>query len=308
VTTLSIIVPCYNEEKSLPLLIAEMDRLFKNLPHEVIIVDDGSRDATFAVAFAHARSNKNLKVIKLSRNFGHQMASSAGLDHAKGEMVALIDADLQDPPAVILQMMEKAIQGHDVVYGKRLKRKGESIFKKVSAYVFYRAIRYLSKVDIPVDTGDFRLMNRKVVEALKSMPERERFLRGMISWLGFNQTHILYERNPRKVGSTAYNFQKMVKFAIDGITSFSTFPLRAGSYLGILTGLLSILLIAYQIYNKIYYGTAFVRGWTSIVTLILGTSSVQFFLMGIQGEYLARIFEESKARPKYIIDQKFNFD
>ena len=303
---LSIIVPCYNEEKSLPHFLTEMKTVLHDVNHEILLIDDGSRDATFAIATAHAHQNKNIKVIKLSRNFGHQMASTAGLDHALGDYIALIDADLQDPPEILLKMMEKANEGFDVVYGRRLKRKGESVFKKVTAYFFYRTIRYLSKVNIPVDTGDFRLMNRKVVEALRSMPERERFLRGMISWLGFKQTHVLYERNERKHGTTAYNLQKMVKYALDGITSFSTFPLRAGSYLGIVFGLLSILLIAYQIYNKIYHGEALVKGWASIVILILGTSSVQFLLMGIHGEYLARIFEESKARPKYIIDQKVN--
>jgi glycosyltransferase involved in cell wall biosynthesis len=303
---ISVVVPCLNEEKSIPIFISRTKEALFSLSYEIIIVDDGSKDNTFGVANSFAASDPKIKVIKLSRNFGHQMASSAGIDLASGDLLVLIDADLQDPPEVIPRMIKKIQEGFDVVYGKRIKRKGESLFKKISAYFFYRTIRFFSRIEIPVDTGDFRMINRKVINAIKLMPERERFLRGMISWVGFRQSEVLYERHEREHGQTKYNLKKMFKFAIDGITSFSTFPLRIGSYIGLFFGIMSFFLIALQIYNKIFHNYALVQGWTSLVILILITSSLHFLLIGIQGEYVARIFEESKARPKYLIDRKVN--
>ena len=303
---ISIIIPCYNEALNIRKIYERLGKSIAGITHEIIFVNDGSTDSTIEEIAFLAQEDVRVKLLSLSRNFGHQIAITAGIECSSGDYVALIDADLQDPPEIIPKMLEKAEQGYDVVYGKRIKRKGDGVFKRLTAYFFYRSLNYLSQVDIPKDTGDFRIISRSVVEVLKIMPEKERFIRGMISWVGFRQTGFLYVREARHAGETKYPFSKMLKFAIDGITSFSTFPLRLASIAGLFFGSLSMLLLMYQLYQKIFNGQNFVKGWASLIVIILGVASIQFILIGIQGEYISRIFIETKNRPKFIINKKIN--
>lgn len=289
--TLSIVVPCYNEEKGLPALVERVRRSCSEFDYELILVNDGSRDSTCSVAISLSERHSEIKVVDLARNFGHQLAVTAGLEVSEGDAVVIIDADLQDPPEVIARMVEKWREGFDVVYGQRKSRLGETKFKLGTAFLFYRLLKISTSIDIPLDTGDFRLMDRKVVDELKKMGEHHRYLRGMVSWLGFRQTAVMYERQSRFAGASHYPFWKMFRFAMDGITSFSLLPLRMVFAAGFLLWGVSL----FQFFALLWGGSS----WSSIGhNIVLG---LQFMGMGIIGEYLGRVYEEVKARPLYVI-------
>jgi polyisoprenyl-phosphate glycosyltransferase len=310
---LSVIIPCFNEE----LVIRETHRRLENaldglpgLEYELIYVDDGSKDQTPQILAELHGMARSTRVIRLSRNFGHQIAVTAGLESASGDAVVIIDADLQDPPEVIGDMLERWREGFHVAYGLRLERTGETRFKLWTAKTFYRLINYLSDTEIPLDTGDFRLMDRKVVDALLAMPERDRFLRGMISWIGFRQTSVPYRREPRHGGQSKYPLMKMVRFATDGILSFSIIPLKLAIWIGFasiglaLAGIiLAVLERAYKLYD-INLG----RGWASIFIAVLFMGGVQLLTLGIIGEYLGRIYTEVKRRPLYVVQERLGFE
>ncbi len=304
---LSVVVPLMNEEGNVLALLERIFAIVERLPgapsYEVVLVNDGSRDNTAGVIRQEMRRRSNLVLVSLSRNFGHQLAATAGLDVAKGEAVVLMDGDLQDPPELIAQFMQKWRKGYDVVYAIRRTRKGESRFKLFTARVFYRTIKRLTNVSIPVDTGDFRLMSRRVVDALKRSRERHRFLRGLVSWAGYNQTGIEYDRDERTSGETKYPLRKMLRFALDGITSFSDVPLRFASYLGFTVSSAAFVYALVIILARIIHvGTPeYTRGWASTMVVILFLGGVQLIGIGILGEYLGRIYDEVKARPLYLI-------
>ncbi len=309
VPLLSLIIPCYNEELVILETISKIKAFcaeLVDLETELIFVDDGSQDNTLAQLRAAATKDSNIKVISFARNFGHQIAVTAGIDAAKGDAVVLIDADLQDPPDVIHQMIEKWKAGYDVVYGTRSRRSGESIFKRYSALVFYRLLNKLSDVPIPLDTGDFRLMTRAVVESLKAMPERDRFVRGMVSWVGFKQVAVPYNRAKRFAGKSKYPLRKMLRFATDGILSFSTKPLQISIGLGMLAACISLGGIIYAIGMRLFTDT-WVEGWTALMIAILFLGGVQLICVGILGEYIGRIYNEVKQRPLYIVKEYLGF-
>jgi glycosyltransferase involved in cell wall biosynthesis len=300
----SIVIPVYNEEAILPALGERLTALLDRLDGgaEVILVDDGSRDASFARMMEMSARDPRFKVVQLSRNFGHQMAITAGLDFSAGNSVVIMDADLQDPPEIVLEMAARWREGFDVVYAVRRERHGENRFKRLTAAAFYRLLRKLSDVDIPADVGDFRLVDRKAVEAYKTMRENDRFVRGMFSWVGFKQIGVSYDRDPRLAGETKFPFGKMMRFAVDGIVSFSSAPLRLALALGFAVSAISILYGFVAILLKVS-GAFTVPGWTSVIfaTSLLG--GVQLIVLGVVGEYVGRTYLESKNRPLYIVNQ-----
>lgn len=306
---LSVVIPCMNEE----LVIRETcNRLISVLApaefaFELIFVDDGSKDRTPDILRDLQLNDPHIRVVRLSRNFGHQVAITAGLEHSAGDAAAIIDADLQDPPEVLLQFFAKWLDGYDVVYGVRTEREGETAFKRWTAKAFYRLIGKLSDTEIPLDTGDFRLMDRRVVDALLSMPERDRFVRGMVSWLGFSQVSVPYRRAARFAGQTKYPLYKMLKFATDGIVSFSVIPLRLATWTGFLASGLAIVGILVTVYARLFESD-WVKGWTSTVLAILFLGGVQLLCLGIIGEYIGRIYGESKRRPLFIVQERLGFD
>ncbi len=269
-------------------------------PYELVLVNDGSRDATLLRLRDLALTHHEIVVVNLSRNFGHQLAATAGVDMARGDAVVLMDGDLQDPPELIGAFLERWREGYDVVYAVRRTRKGEGTFKLLTARWFYRVVRRLTNVAIPVDTGDFRLMSRRVVEALKLTRERHRFLRGLVSWVGYPQIGVEYDRDERMWGKTKYPFAKMLRFAIDGITSFSEIPLRFASYLGFAVSIISFLVALYEIWLKLFTGYN-LPGYTSTIFAILFLGGVQLIAIGTLGEYVGRIYEQVKGRPLYLI-------
>lgn len=305
---LSIITPCYNEEATIHYFYEETKKYLETMDveYEIIFVNDGSKDRTLAILKSIAKGDKCVKIIDFSRNFGHQAAVTAGLFNCNGDAIVIIDADLQDPPEIIPEMISKWEEGHQVIYGKRKIRSGESKFKLLTAKYFYRVLSYMASIEIPKDTGDFRLMDRIVVEAFKEMPEQNRFIRGMVSWIGFDQVPLEYNRDDRFAGETKYPLRKMIKFATDGIVSFSTKPLKLTAIFGIGTIGISILLIIYTIITKIMSDTS--MGWASTMCVILFFSGVQLLSLGVIGEYIARIYDESKNRPLYLVKEKINFD
>jgi len=274
---------------------------------EIIYVDDGSTDSTASVLRELQAEDSRVRVVRLSRNFGHQIAITAGLEHASGDAVVIIDADLQDPPEVISEFLERWREGHDVVYGVRTDREGETPFKRWTARAFYRFINRLSDTPIPLDTGDFRLMDRAAVDALLSMPERDRFVRGMVSWLGFSQTAVPYARAPRYAGGTKYPLFKMLRLATDGILSFSITPLRLATWTGFAASGVAILGILYALYAH-FFAAGLVKGWTSSLIAVLFIGGVQLICLGIIGEYVGRIYGESKRRPLYFVRERLGFD
>jgi polyisoprenyl-phosphate glycosyltransferase len=301
---LSVVIPCFNESLS---IVETKHRLCASLEKigdefELVFVDDGSTDETPAVLRRMAADDKRCRVIALSRNFGHQLAVSAGIKHADGQAIVLIDADLQDPPEVINEMVELWRAGYDVVYGVRIERRGESRFKRACAAMFYRLINLLSDTAIPLDTGDFRLMDRKVVSALGGMPERDRFLRGMISWVGFRQVALPYRRDARFAGETKYPLWKMIRFALDGMTSFSTAPLRLASWLGFLVSSLALVGILIALFFRLFT-RAWVPGWAGLFIAVLFIGGVQLVCLGVVGEYVGRIYGEVKRRPLFLVDE-----
>lgn len=301
---LSVAVPCYNES-------AGLDELYRRVTavcagqvgqsYEIVLVNDGSTDTTREQIFRMAETDRHVVAIDLARNYGHQTALSAALEFCRGRRVLIIDADLQDPPELLGEMMAKMDEGFDVVYGVRQEREGESRFKAATASIFYRLLRRLSEVEIPLDTGDFRLMSRRAVEHLNAMPERYRFIRGMVSWIGLRQVALSYKRRRRFAGETHYPLKKMILLAVDAMTSFSVMPLRFASHLGIAFGLLSLVMLGYTILAWMLGWT--VQGWASLATIMLILGSVQLFVLGIFGEYLGRMYMESKRRPLYIVNR-----
>lgn len=301
---LSVVVPIYNEENGLDELLRRVTTVCeKNVgsSYEIVLVNDGSTDASWSIISSKADSASNITGISLARNYGHQMALSAGLQSCRGERVLVLDADLQDPPELLPTMLTKMDEGYDVVYGQRIRRKGETAFKRVTASLFYRILGYLVDVAIPRDTGDFRLMSRRVVDQLNAMPERYRFVRGMVGWIGFRQIALPYERHPRFSGSSHYPLRKMMTFAVDAVTSFSIIPLRFASHLGALFGIFGLFALGWVAIS--WWGGETIAGWTSLATLILILGSVQLLVLGVFGEYLGRMYIESKSRPLFVIDE-----
>ena len=301
--TFSVVVPVYNERESLPELYRRVREVMARLgePWELVLVDDGSTDgSTELIRQLREKDPEHVRAVILARNFGHQIAVTAGIDYARGQAVILMDADLQDPPEVIPQLVEKWREGYHVVYAVRKAREGETWFKKTTAALFYRLIRRITDVDIPPDTGDFRLMDRRVVEVLKGMKERHRFIRGMVAWVGFRQTGVPYVRAPRFAGETKYPLRKMLKFAWDAITGFSYVPLQLATYLGFAAAGMAILAIPLVVVARLAGSQAFYgQATTLIAVLFLG--GVQLISLGILGEYIGRIYDEVKARPLYVI-------
>lgn len=299
---LSVVVPCYNEEAGLPRFLERMTVACQNHAggaYEIVLVNDGSRDNSWACMRAMAKTKPGVVAVNLSRNHGHQLAVSAGLAVARGERVLVIDADLQDPPELLCEMMARMDEGYDVVFGRRRVRAGESVFKRGTAHVFYRMLSRISDVDIPVDVGDFRLMSRDIVDKLNAMPEQDRFLRGMIAWLGGRQTEVLYDRDMRVAGTTGYSLMKMLRLAVSGVTSFSTLPMQlagVATAAGVLVGLgLSVYIL-----RGAMLGQA-VPGWTSLALVITFFSSAQLASLAVISLYISRIFKQVKQRPLFLI-------
>lgn len=298
----SIVVPVFNEETVLREFYNRLNRVIETLSgtFEVLFVNDGSEDTTETILRDFYQKDQRVKVINFSRNFGHQVAITAGIDLAQGHACIIMDADLQDPPEVIPRLIERWKAGYEVVFAVRTSREGERFFKLITANLFYVLLKKLARIEIPQNAGDFRLLDRKVIDALKLMPERNRFVRGLVSWVGFRQTKLFYERDARFAGETKSPFVKMLKFAVDGITSFSDIPLRLATWLGLLFSFASFLIMLWVIGAKLLSDRT-VLGWASIMVTILLIGGVQLFTVGILGEYLARTFEEAKQRPLYLI-------
>lgn len=306
----SVIIPVFNEEEVVNESYLRIKKVMDSTEdsYEIIFVNDGSRDNTLNIIKEICDKDKNVKLIDFSRNFGHQSAITAGMNFAIGQAIVVIDADLQDPPEVILEMLEKWKEGYQVVYGKRLKRKGESIFKRATAKVFYRILRRLTEFDIPVDAGDFRLIDRKVCDALNKLDEKNRYIRGIISWLGFKTTYVEFVREKRFAGKTKYPLKKMLKFASDAVVSFSYKPLRITSYLGLLLSGFSFVYLLCAIMFKLFNVIDTVPGWMSIVAISLFFNGIVLLVLGIMGEYVGRIYDEVKARPLYVVNEFVNFN
>lgn len=302
---LSVVVPVFNESQVIGAFYARATTALSAIPgfdYEIIFVNDGSRDDSQEQLNELVARDSHVRVIKFSRNFGHQIAISAGIDHALGDCVAVIDADLQDPPEVIRDMTEKWKEGFDVVYGVRKKRKGESRMKLITAALYYRLLKNMVKIDIPVDVGDFRLMSRRATDELKKLREKDRFVRGLVSWIGFKQTGVEYERDSRFAGETKYPYRKMLKFALDGVTSFSTLPLKLATWLGYIASLFAFAYLAYVFGQRAFGYT--VQGWATTMVGMLFLGGVQLICLGIIGEYLGRIFNEIKPRPMYVVEER----
>ena len=307
---ISIIVPMYYEEEVVEECYNRLVNVMKNIinyEYEIVFINDGSKDKTLDKLEAIAYKDKNAKIISFSRNFGHQCAVIAGLKESTGDAIVIIDADLQDPPEVIPQMINLWEQGYDVIYGKRKKREGESIFKKLTAKMFYKTLNSLSDVDIPKDTGDFRLVDRKVVDTINELPEHNKFLRGLFSWVGFNQIPFEYERKERFAGKTKYPLKKMLKLASDGIIGFSTKPLKIVLLMGIFSVFISIGLLIYALISFVFELNKLAAGWTSLMCTITFLGGMILISLWMIGEYISRIYDETKRRPQYIIDKKINF-
>ena len=299
---LSIVVPCYNESDGLAELhrrVTAVSQQCVGQAYELVLVNDGSTDESWAAMGEIAARDPHIVAVNLSRNHGHQLALTAGLQLCRGERVFILDADLQDPPELLDKMMARMDAGCDVVYGQRVKRAGETAFKKATAHVFYRVLERFADIKIPNDAGDFRLMSRRAVDVLNGMPEHHRFIRGMVSWIGLRQEPLPYERAERFAGETKYPLSKMIRFAVDAITGFSIRPLRVASYLGFSFSLATLALMVYVLFG--YFSGHTVSGWTSLTLIILAVSSVQFVLIGVMGEYLGRLYIEAKRRPLFIV-------
>lgn len=303
---ISVVIPFLNEEANLKILYERLIKALNGFGYEIIFINDGSKDSSREIVERLAKKDMQVKLINLSKNFGHQVAVSCGLDFTSGDAVVIIDADLQDPPELIPEMIKKWQEGFDVVYAKRKERDGETVIKKLSAKVFYRLLNIFSGTKIPVDTGDFRLISKRVVLNLRRTREYRRFLRGIVSWIGFPQTGIEFVREKRHGGKSHYSPFAMIKLAVDAILSFSIYPLRIASFLGIFTVVFSVSFAVFAFYRNAIGET--VRGWSSTVFIILFLGSIQLIAIGIIGEYLGRIYEEVKKRPLYIIDSVSGFD
>jgi len=303
----SVVIPVFNEEENLELLHRRLSKVLQHSyeDYEIILVDDGSRDKSLEIMSGLRMTDPKVKVISFSRNFGHQMAITAGIDYTSGDAVIIMDADLQDPPEVIPQLIEKWREGYDTVYAIRESRK-DPILKRAIAFAFYRLFKRISEVDVPVDAGDFRLMSRRVVDILRNMPERNRYIRGLASWVGFSQASISYARDERYRGERKYTLWQLVKLAIDGITSFSHFPLRLVTQLGLVVSLAGFLYAAIIIISGLFFGRV-VPGWTTLMAAVIFLGGVQLIVVGVVGEYIGRIYVEVQQRPLYLIKQKTGF-
>lgn len=301
---ISVIVPSFNEEKNVPLICERLTSTLYQISddYEIIFVNDCSKDNTLEVIKQLSKKDSHVKYISFSRNFGHQIAVSAGLDLCKGEAVVIIDADLQDPPELILEMYEKYKEGYKVVYARRKSREGETWFKKITAKLFYRFLSAMTSIEIPVDVGDFRLIDKVIVKHLRNMPEKSKYIRGQISWIGYKQTFVEYHRDARLYGKTNYPLKKMLRLAFDGITAFSDKPLKMASAIGILSAIISLLAIIYALFSHFIFDSV-VSGWTSLIISVLFIGGVQLITIGIIGEYIARINNDVRNRPLYIIDE-----
>lgn len=308
---ISIIVPMYNEQEVATICYDRLTQVLVKMDkydYEIIFVNDGSRDKTLEILEAIAKKDKSVKLISFSRNFGHQAAVTAGLRSATGDATVIIDADMQDPPEVIPEMIELWEEGHDVVYAVRNTRRGESKFKLLTAKAFYRMLNKLSDVKIPIDTGDFRLVDKKVVEVLANLPEHNKFLRGLSSWVGFKQVPYEYERQERVAGKTKYPFKKMLKLALDGVINFSTKPLKLIGGLGLVCILISFAILIYAVLSYAFEWNTLVPGWTSIMVTITFMSGMQFLTIWMLSEYISRIYDEVRRRPEYIIEKTQNLE
>lgn len=304
---LGLVIPCYNEEQVIPRLLTELDR-FANAyggPVSILFVDDGSRDRTLALLTEACAADPRKACLRFSRNFGHQTAVSAGLQNIRGDVVAVLDADLQDPPDVVPRMIEKWRAGCDVVYGVRQNRKESWLLR--GAYAgFYRLLKSIANIDLPLDAGDFSLMDRRVVDQINAMPEHNRFVRGLRGWVGFRQEGLPYDRAARAAGEPKYNLKRLMKLAFDGLVSFSSAPLKLAIWLGAMASLLGFILIVWALVSVLFFARA-PQGWTSLAILILFFSGVQLLVLGIIGEYVGRVFEEVKNRPLYIAAQRIGW-
>ena len=305
----SLIVPVYNEEKTLPELYRRIKGVIEQLDGqtELILVNDGSRDRSLQIIRELHQNDARISYLSLARNFGHQIAVTAGLNFARGQVIVIMDADLQDPPELILEMVEKWRQGYQVVYAQRTQRRKEGWFKRFTAYLFYRLLKRLADVDIPTDTGDFCLMDRQVVDVLNSMPERNRYIRGLRSWVGFQQTSVLFERDPRFAGEVKYTFSKSFALAINGLVSFSKVPLRLSTYVGLLSAVVAILMAVLVLYWRLVVPHSPLTNFTIILMAIFFLGAVQLVSIGILGEYIGRIYEEVKGRPLYTLGEVGGF-
>jgi dolichol-phosphate mannosyltransferase len=302
-TSLSIVVPCFNEEACIPELyrrLTDAARSVAENDYELVLINDGSRDGSWAAMEQLAAADDHVLAINLSRNHGHQLALTAGLDLCRGKTILIIDADLQDPPELLPAMLETMReQRADVVYGVRRSRAGETAFKRATAHGFYRLLSRATDIDIPVDTGDFRLMSRRALDALLAMPEQARFIRGMVAWIGFRQVPFAYDRDQRFAGSTKYPFGKMLRFALDALTGFSSAPLKLASHAGLLLSFGSLLILAYIGYA--FIAGRSIQGWTSLMLVVVILGAVQMFVLALMGEYIGRLYNEVKGRPLYIV-------
>ena len=299
---LSVVIPVYNEAATLPELYRRLGEVLVEEPHELVFVDDGSTDDSRAVLLDLHRRDPRVVVLALSRNFGHQIAITAGVDHARGDAVVVMDADLQDPPEVIPQMVARWREGFDVVYGIRKARRGETLIKRGTAWAFYRVLRSLTRVDMPLDAGDFRLLSRRAADAMIRLREQNRFVRGMARWVGFRQCGVVYERDPRHAGKTGYSMIKMVRLATDALFSFSTLPLRLATLAGAVVAVACLGYAAWAVYLKLT-ADAPVIGWASTIVAILLVGSAQLVALGLIGEYIGRIYDEVRARPLYLVGE-----
>lgn len=306
--TFSLVVPVYNESPNIGPFYERVARVMQGLgePYEIIFVNDGSQDDTLDRLLALAGKDPRVKVIDLSRNFGKEIALTAGIDHATGEAVIPIDADLQDPPELIPELVAKWREGYDVVYATRREREGETWLKRATAHLFYRVVEKITPIKIPRDTGDFRLMSRPVVEALKRLRERNRFMKGLFAWVGFKQTAVYYRRERRHAGKTKWNYWKLWNFALEGITSFSYIPLQFATYFGLTVALFAFIYALFIVVRTLLFGRD-VPGYPSLITVILFLGGVQLFAIGILGEYIGRIYSEVKQRPLYIVKGRYGF-
>lgn len=306
---LSVVVPLYNEEEVISETYKRLTSVMQSIgeDYELLFINDGSRDKTALLAAEIAEKDAHVRLVCFSRNFGHQIAITAGMDFARGDAVVIIDADLQDPPEVIPQMVAKWKEGYHVVYGKRIKRHGETIFKKVTAKLFYRFLQRMTQVDIPTDTGDFRLMDRKVCDTMKRIRERNRYVRGLVSWVGFKQYALEYVREERFAGETKYPLKKMLRLAMDGVASFSYKPLKLATLVGFGLSGISFLYLIFILIQKLC-GVPTAWGWTSLLAVQLFFNGVVLIILGILGAYIGRIYEECKERPLYIVQETIGFD
>ncbi len=308
----SVVIPMYYEEEVAQICydrVSEvLEKLKKEYDYEIIFVNDGSKDKTLSILKEIASKDSKVKIISFSRNFGHQVAVTAGIKEVSGDAIVIMDADLQDPPELIPDMLKLWEDGYEVIYGKRNTRKGESAFKLLTAKMFYSFLNAMSEVEIPKNTGDFRLVDKSVIDVINNLPEHNKFLRGLFSWVGFEQKEFLYDRPKRELGETKYPFKKMLKLAKDGIISFSTKPLKIVGGLGIFSILLSMIILVYSILSYALDWNNLADGWTSIMVCITFFAGVQLFSLWIMSEYISRIYDESKGRPEYIVKEKINFD